>query len=49
VAVLADISPRADAVLGEIMDIYEQQSGHEAEAFLGSSPGAWAVGTAEEL
>jgi len=47
VAVLSDISPRADAVLGEIIDIYERQSGHKSELFLGSSPGAWAVGTAE--
>src|SRR6202044_1511861 len=46
-AVLADISPRADAVLAEIMNVYEQQSGHKAEAFLGSSPGAWAVGTGD--
>jgi galactokinase len=47
VAVLADITPRADAALDEIMAVYEQQSGHKPEAFRGSSPGAWAVGTAE--
>lgn len=47
VAILADISPRADAALAEIMTVYEKQSGHKPEAFLGSSPGAWALGTAE--
>jgi hypothetical protein len=47
VAILADISSRADAALEEIMAIYEQQSGHKPEAFFGSSPGAWAVGTVE--
>lgn len=47
VAVLADISDKADAALAEIMTAYEKESDHKPEAFLGSSPGAWAVGTME--
>jgi galactokinase len=47
VAVLADISENADTALGQIMNAYEKQTGRKPEAFLGSSPGAWAVGTAE--
>ena len=46
VAVLCDEGERADAALGEIMGEYERQTGREPEAFTGSSPGAWHVGTA---
>jgi galactokinase len=46
VAILADISTRADAAINEIMAVYEQQTGHKPEAFTGASPGAWTVGTA---
>ncbi|HEV7302138.1 MAG TPA: hypothetical protein VGN72_22565 [Tepidisphaeraceae bacterium] len=45
VAILCDISDRADAVLAEIMTEYEKQTGKKPEAFLGSSPGAWHAGT----
>jgi L-arabinokinase len=47
VAVLADIGPQSDAALAEIMSDYEKQSGRKPEAFLGSSPGAWEVGTVQ--
>ena len=46
VAVLADQSPRADEAIAEILDQYQQRTGHEPEAFVGASPGAWDVGTA---
>lgn len=46
VAVLADATPRAEAAIEAIMDEYEKKTGHKPEAYLGSSPGAWAVGTA---
>jgi L-arabinokinase len=46
VAVLADEGSRVDAAIAEIMTMYEQQTGRKPEAFLGSSPGAWAAGTA---
>lgn len=45
VAVLADVSAKADAALQEIMSEYEKQTGRKPEAFLSSSPGAWAMGT----
>jgi galactokinase len=45
VAVLADISPRADAAIAEILVLYEQQTGRRAELLAGTSPGAWQVGT----
>jgi L-arabinokinase len=45
VAVLADISAQADAAIAEIMSEYQRQTGRAPEAFLGSSPGAWHVGT----
>ncbi|HEX4056585.1 MAG TPA: hypothetical protein VHX86_20180 [Tepidisphaeraceae bacterium] len=45
VAVLADQSPSADAALAEIMTSYEKQTGRKPQALLGSSPGAWTVGT----
>jgi galactokinase len=43
VAVLANEG--TDAALSEIMTEYEKQTGRKPEAFLGSSPGAWAMGT----
>ena len=45
VAVLADKSEKADAAIADIMKTYEQKTGHKPEAFMGSSPGAWAMGT----
>lgn len=45
VAVLADISERADAAIHEIMSAYQQQTGRTPEAFFGTSAGAWHVGT----
>lgn len=47
VAVLADISGRADDAIAEILGEYEKETGHKPEAFTGTSPGAWAVGTVE--
>jgi len=47
VAVLADISPRADDAIAEILKEYEKESGRRPEAFRGTSPGAWEVGTKE--
>jgi galactokinase len=49
VAVLADISPSADEAIGEILAEYEERTGHTPEAFTGTSPGAWGVGTGEIL
>ncbi len=46
VAVLSDNSPSADAAIAEIMSEYQAQTGRTPEAFLTSSPGAWAMGTA---
>jgi L-arabinokinase len=46
VAVLARQTPRADAAIAEIMDLYEKKTGRKPESFLASSPGAWHVGTA---
>jgi galactokinase len=46
VAVLADDSARADAAVAEILAEYEKQTGNKPDLFVGSSPGAWAVGTA---
>ncbi|CAN5415955.1 hypothetical protein BH10PLA1_BH10PLA1_12910 [soil metagenome] len=46
VAVLADEGPTVDQAIADIMAVYEQQTGRKSEAFLGSSPGAWAAGTA---
>jgi L-arabinokinase len=46
VAVLADVSAKSDDALAEIMTEYQAQTGRKPEAFLGSSPGAWAMGTA---
>ncbi len=46
VAVLCDISAAADGAIEEIKGIYRKETGLEPQAFLGSSPGAWALGTA---
>ena len=46
VAVFAEQGPRADAAVQEIMSVYQQQTGNAPEAFVGTSPGAWHVGTA---
>lgn len=46
VAILADISPKSDAAIHQIMVDYQNQTGRTPEAFLHSSPGAWHVGTA---
>jgi galactokinase len=45
VAILCNITEKANAAIAEIMQIYESHSGHKPEAFLGSSPGAWHLGT----
>jgi galactokinase len=46
VAVLADVGPRADAAIAEILVEYEKQTGRKPELLDGTSPGAWHVGTA---
>ncbi|HEX4124069.1 MAG TPA: hypothetical protein VHY37_05020, partial [Tepidisphaeraceae bacterium] len=46
VAVLADIGQRVDAAVADIMKEYESRTGIHPEALLGTSPGAWHVGTA---
>jgi L-arabinokinase len=46
VAVMCDVSPRADAAIREVLHEYEARTGRKPEAFAGSSPGAWAAGTA---
>ena len=46
VAVLCDDTPSADAAVAEVMAAYQQRTGRAAEAFTGSSPGAWHTGTA---
>jgi galactokinase len=46
VAILAEESAGLDAVITQIMSIYEAQTGNKPEAFTGTSPGAWHVGTA---
>ena len=45
VAVLCDASERADRAIGQVMREYETGAGRKPEAFTGTSPGAWAVGT----
>jgi galactokinase len=47
VAILADQSHSANEAVEELMAEYKKRTGRTPEAFLGSSPGAWAVGTAE--
>ncbi len=46
VAVLANVGEKVDAAIAEIMTEYEKKTARKPEAFLGSSPGAWAAGTA---
>jgi len=46
VAVLAEQAPGMDEALFEIMSLYEKQTGNKPEALVGTSPGAWHVGTA---
>ena len=46
VAVLCDASPSADAAVVEILAEYESRTKLKPDAFLASSPGAWAAGTA---
>ena len=36
----------ADNAIAEIMSDYQKRTGQAPEAFTGSSPGAWGVGTA---
>ena len=45
VAVLANISPRVDTVISEIMADYHKKTGREPTAFMADSPGAWELGT----
>lgn len=45
VAILASTGPRVDAAIAEIMTEYQSRTGRKPEAFLHSSPGAWAMGT----
>ncbi|CAN5345750.1 galactokinase [soil metagenome] len=45
VAVLCDKSAKADAAIEEIMSVYVRTTGKHSEAFTGSSPGAWPIGT----
>ena len=45
VAILADDSPKATQAIEDIMSDYKTQTGHEPEAYFGTSPGAWIVGT----
>jgi L-arabinokinase len=45
VAVLADVSERADAAIDRIMDEYESRTGKKPEAFRGSSAGACYTGS----
>ena len=46
VAILCNEGPEVDATIEQIMSEYETKTGLKPEAFLHSSPGAWAVGTA---
>jgi L-arabinokinase len=45
VAVLADDDPRSDRAVAEIIAAYQQQTGKQAEAVTGTSPGASHLGT----
>lgn len=47
VAIMCDSSEKADRAIAAIMSEYEKQTGHKPEAFTGTSPGAWHVGTTE--
>ncbi|MCL2639613.1 MAG: hypothetical protein FWD53_02090 [Phycisphaerales bacterium] len=44
VAILCDKSPLADAAIQKILQTYTHHTGHDAELFDGSSPGAWEWG-----
>jgi L-arabinokinase len=46
VAVLCHDTPAATAAIEEILTAYQAQTGRTPEAFMGSSPGAWHVGSA---
>jgi L-arabinokinase len=46
VAILCNVSPRADEAIARIMAEYEKRASRKPEAFTGSSPGAWQIGTA---
>jgi L-arabinokinase len=46
VAVLAEETESADTAIAEIMAMYETQTGNHPQAFTGTSPGAWHVGSA---
>ncbi len=45
VAVLCNATDRANSAIAQIMSDYQQRTGKKPEAFTGSSPGAWEVGT----
>jgi galactokinase len=45
VAILAEESATSDAAIADIMMMYEKQTGQKPDAFMGTSPGAWHVGT----
>ena len=45
VVVLADISAATDAAIADVTRTYEAQTGKAPQLFLGSSPGAWELGT----
>jgi L-arabinokinase len=45
VAVMCDISDRADAAIEQLLREYERRTGLKPEPFAGTTPGAWAVGT----
>ncbi|MGN6725200.1 MAG: GHMP family kinase ATP-binding protein [Tepidisphaeraceae bacterium] len=45
VAVLCDAGPGVDEAVGRIQRAYEAKTGLTSEAFLASTPGAWAAGT----
>ena len=45
VAVLADVSEKADAALAEILAEYEKQTARKPDFFTGTSPGAWRLGS----
>jgi galactokinase len=45
VAMLAEQSSSVDSAVEEIMSVYQHQTGIKPEALVGTSPGAWHVGT----
>jgi L-arabinokinase len=46
VAVLADKTTRADSAIAQIMSDYQRQTDRQPELLVGTSPGAWELGTA---